>query len=146
MNPATESSPACPDSGSVWCRQYGYDAPGNRTIAGRSPNGSESWDVSSISATNNRMPPGSGWSYDAAGNIIGANTGESLLYDAENRQVAFCGPNTGTCVNTPGTGITVYRYDGEGQRVEQIGSTGTTVFAYDAAGELAAEYFALTTT
>jgi YD repeat-containing protein len=138
---AFTAPPSCPDSGSVWCRQFGYDAPGNRTIAGRSPNGSESWDVSSISSATNKILD-VGWSYDAAGNIIGANnagTSVALQYDAEDRQVAYCYTYTANCVNTPGTGVTVYYYDGEGQRVEQIDpTTGTTVFVYDAFGELVA--------
>jgi RHS repeat-associated protein len=40
---------------------------------------------------------------------------------------------------------TLYYYDGEGRRVEQIDpTTGTTVFVYDAFGNLAADYGALT--
>jgi RHS repeat-associated protein len=85
-----------------------------------------------------------GWTYDAAGNIIGANntgTTVALQYDAENRQVAYCFTYTANCVNTPGPGVTVYYYDGEGQRVEQIDpTTGTTVFVYDAFGNLVADY------
>jgi YD repeat-containing protein len=114
------SGPTCPDSTSVWCRQFNYDAPGNRTIAGRSPSGSEAWDVNSISPTTNKIQD-AGWSYDAAGNVIAANnaqTSVSLLYDAENRQVASCYPYTPNCTNTPGAGVTVYYYDGEGRRVE----------------------------
>ena len=137
------SGPTCPDSTSVWCRQFNYDAPGNRTTAGRSPSGAESWDVSSISPTTNKIQD-AGWHYDAAGNIIGANnTGTSVAvqYDAENRQVAYCYTYTANCVNTPGPGVTVYYYDGEGQRVEQIDpTTGTTVFVYDAFGNLVADY------
>ena len=101
--------PSCPDSTSVWCRQFGYDAPGNRTIAGRSPNGSESWDVNSISSSTNKILD-AGWNYDAAGNIIGANnagTSVAVQYDAENRQVAYCYTYTANCVNTPGAGVTV---------------------------------------
>jgi RHS repeat-associated protein len=41
--------------------------------------------------------------------------------------------------------VTVYYYDGEGRRVEQVDpTTGTTVFVYDAFGNLAADYGALT--
>jgi YD repeat-containing protein len=88
---AFTTGPICPDSSSVWCRQYNYDAPGNRTIAGRSPSGSEAWDVSSISPTTNQIQD-AGWSYDAAGNVIAANNAGisvALLYDAEDRQVAL---------------------------------------------------------
>jgi YD repeat-containing protein len=76
--------------------------------------------------------------------VIAANnaqTSVSLLYDAENRQVASCYPYSANCTNTPGAGVTVYYYDGEGRRVEQIDpTTGTTVFVYDAFGNLAADY------
>ena len=100
--------------------------------------------MTSISAATNNQILDAGWSYDAAGNIIGANnagTSVALLYDAEDRQVAYCYPYTANCVNTPGPGVTVYYYDGEGQRVEQIDpTTGTTVFVYDAFGELVADY------
>jgi RHS repeat-associated protein len=136
-------APSCPDSSSVWCRQFNYDAPGNRTTTGRWPPGSESWDVTSISSTSNKIQD-AGWSYDAAGNVIGAsNAGTSMAiqYDAENRQVAYCYAYNPSCTNTPGTGVTVYYYDGEGQRVEQIDpTTGTTVFVYDAFGNLVADY------
>jgi RHS repeat-associated protein len=100
--------------------------------------------VTSISAATNNQILDAGWSYDAAGNIIAANnagTSVALQYDAEDRQVAYCYTYTANCVNTPGTGVTVYYYDGEGQRVEQIDpTTGTTVFVYDAFGELVADY------
>jgi hypothetical protein len=49
-----QSQPVCPDNSSVWCRQYSYDTPGNRTIGGRSPNGSEAWDVASIGSSTNK--------------------------------------------------------------------------------------------
>jgi len=142
---AAFTGPTCPDSTSVWCRQFSYDAPGNRTTAGRSPGGSEAWDVSSISSissTTNKILD-AGWSYDAGGNVIGdSNTGSgfSVLYDAENRQVAYCFSYTANCTKAPGTGVTVYYYDGEGRRVEQIEGTNTTVFVYDAFGNLAADY------
>jgi RHS repeat-associated protein len=140
------NGPTCPDSTSVWCRQFNFDVPGNRTIAGRSPSGSEARDVSSISPTTNKILD-AGWSYDAAGNVISANnaqTSVSLLYDAENRQVASCYPYSASCTNTPGAGVTVYYYDGEGRRVEQVDPvTGTTIFVYDAFGNLAADYATL---
>ena len=102
--------------------------------------------MSSISSTTNKILD-AGWSYDAAGNVIGANntqTSVSLLYDAENRQVAYCFSYNPNCTNTPGPGVTVYYYDGEGRRVEQSETTtGTTVFVYDAFGELVADYGAL---
>jgi hypothetical protein len=36
-------TPSCPDSGSVWCRQFGYDNAANRTVVSRSPAGANQW-------------------------------------------------------------------------------------------------------
>ena len=133
-------TPACPDSGNVWCQQYGYDGFGNRTITTHSMV-LGAWNVSSISSSNNRIL-NSGWAYDTAGNLTGDPTSDTIAYDGENHQVAFCAVGSGTCVDTPASGRTVYRYDGEGRRVERIDSDGVTQtrFVYDASGSLAAEY------
>jgi YD repeat-containing protein len=62
---------------------------------------------------------------------------QTIAYDAENRQVAFCTSDPTGCPNTAGAGRTLYRYDGEGRRVQRINADGTqTVFAYTAEGQL----------
>lgn len=61
----------------VWCRQFAYDMPGNRTVASRSPAGSYAWDVGSISAATNRIVD-AGWNYDSAGDVTQAGSNGSL--------------------------------------------------------------------
>jgi YD repeat-containing protein len=60
--------------------------------------------------------------------------GNTVAYDAENRQVTVTEPAS------LGGGTETYAYDGMGQRVFKTGPGGTTVYVYDALGELAAEY------
>jgi RHS repeat-associated protein len=74
-----------------------------------------------------------GASYDNSGNQTVVN-GNSVLYDAENRQIAVTEPPS------LGGGTESYAYDGAGQRVEKNGPGGRTVFVYDALELLAAEY------
>lgn len=77
--------------------------PGNRTISGHWPNGWEAWDVSSFSSATNKIQD-SGWSYDAAGNVIGAHSAQasvSLLYDAENHPVVYRFSYTQNCTDSP---------------------------------------------
>jgi RHS repeat-associated protein len=134
----TGFSPSCSDTSAVWSQQFNYDAAGNRTVSCRSGNAiSPPWEVSSISASSNKILD-TGWTYDAAGNIIVSPYAPSITYDAENRQVAFCSQlSQGTC--TP-AGLTQYVYDGSGQRVQKVTSSGTVTYLYDAFGNLAAEY------
>ena len=70
-------TPSCPDGGSVWCQQYGYDATGNRTVSQSSiPVGA--WNVTSFNAANNRIADAN-WGYDAAGNITQDLNGNKTL-------------------------------------------------------------------
>jgi RHS repeat-associated protein len=69
--------------------------------------------------------------YDNVGNQTTFN-GDTIAYDAENRQISVTDPTTG--------GTEHYLYDGNGQRVEKTGPSGTTLYVYDALGQLAAEY------
>jgi len=136
--PTNATSPACPDSGSVWCLNYGYDSRGNRTITART-----NWPVSPLEPTTfgstNRIT-NTGWIYDTRGNITKNPLNETFVYDAEDRQVTHCTQDPGGCVNAAGAGRSLYRYDADGQRVKRESSTETTVWVYDAGGELAAEY------
>jgi RHS repeat-associated protein len=135
----------CPDSGSVWCRQFAYDNAGNMTETVRSPSGSESWDATTINPSTNRVAD-AGWTYDNAGNVTKNPTAPPMTigYDGENRQVAICQNMTNdpaSCPDQAGTGRILYVYDGLGNRVQRIDPSGNaTTYVYDAFGRLAAEY------
>ncbi|MBV6496990.1 MAG: RHS repeat-associated core domain-containing protein [Acidobacteria bacterium ACB1] len=85
-----------------------------------------------FSSTTNRITS-SGYTFDANGNTTADPSGQTFVYDAENKQVS--------AANGSGT-LGEYSYDGDGKRVKKyVPSTGeVTVFAYDAAGKLIAEY------
>jgi RHS repeat-associated protein len=125
----------------VWSRTYGYDAFGNRWVAGwsgLSPSGltpgSQNWfdpDTNRLVGTNN---------YDSRGNMV-IYDGYTLSYDGDDRIISKSGA-------TPST---KYEYDGEGRRVRAHSCAGTstctpgsgastTVFVYDAFGKLAVEH------
>ncbi len=73
-----------------------------------------------------------GASFDAAGNELSVN-GDTIVYDAENRQVSA---TDGVTRN-----IELYSYDGNGLRVQKSMSGGTaTMYVYDVFNQLAAEY------
>jgi RHS repeat-associated protein len=93
-------------------------------LAGNTPTSNASYNG------NNQI---AGVSYDAAGNQLAVN-GDTLIYDAENRQASVAEPQS------LGGGTANYLYDGNGQRVSKILSGAITVYAYDALGQLAAEY------
>ena len=145
---AAENSGAtvtCPDTSSTWCQHYTYDAAGNRMIDQRSGDSALVWDTNSFSTATNRISD-SHWKYDDAGRLTQDYLGETIAYDAENRQIAVC-KRGDTCANPTqqAASRTLYVYDGEGQRVERIDvdsqQTATqTVFVYDVGGNLAAEY------
>lgn len=119
---ATAGTLMCPDSTSLWCRQYQYDTEGNRTISATSSTNTDQWQAGTYNAANNQAT-GAGWSYDAGGNVKAAPGASALTFDAEGRLVAYGG--------------TTYAYDGDGQRVQKTDAYGTvTTFVYDAFGEL----------
>ena len=62
-----------------------------------------------------------------------ANNSFQAMYDGENRQISVTAKVIGASVTT------VYRYDGDGKRVQKVSSSGVT-YVYDAAGQLSAEY------
>ena len=134
---APTSANGCPTN-AVWCRDYAYDAYGNRAVTGvrghTLPAAAPSA-ASAFSATTNRMTAGS---YDAAGNLTLLTGVGRLGYDAENRLKTF--DNAVASVQEQGT----YVYDGLGQRVKRTttirGTSETTVYVYDAFGQLTAEY------
>ena len=115
------------DSGG-WSRTFNYDQTGNMWVT--NPVGGP-WSGSTPTAnafTNNRI---NGTSYDLSGNQLVVN-GDTLAYDAENRQSAATDNTTHVTQK--------YLYDGAGQRVEKTITGGvTTVYVYDIFA-LAAEY------
>ena len=78
---------------------------------------------------------GTGFGYDTRGNLNAQSDNTGMAYDGEGRQMAYC-QNTQPC--TRQGAVEQYFYDGEGRRVERVGTDGTTVYVYDAGGELAA--------
>jgi len=132
-NSAAPSTPGCVDGNANWCETYGYDAFGNRRITARTKLTPSAVEAASYSPATNRIAD-SGWSYDAAGNILTDPLSGSYAYDAENRQKSAV---------VTGSGTTQYSYDGDGRRVVSNGLNGQTVFVYDAQGDLAAEYTAI---
>ena len=90
-----------------------------------------------LNPANNKMASGQGWSYDAAGNVIGDPKGRSFIYDAENKQVEV--------ENSLEESIGKYWFDGDGKRIKKEGIAPNgqpelTVFVYDAGGKLIGEY------
>ncbi len=128
---------ACPTS-AAWCRDYTYDAYGNRAVTGvrghTLPTGTPTL-TSAYSATTNRIAAGS---YDGAGNLLSLAGVGALSYDGENRLTSY--DNNVASLQERGA----YAYDGLGQRVKRTttigGTSETTVYVYDAFGQLAAEY------
>jgi YD repeat-containing protein len=81
---------------------------GNRSIAQSSNLGfSVVAPVSFNPATNQNS--GTGWSYDASGNITADPSGATYGYDAENRHISATGNS--------------YTYDGDGRRVQKTTSS-----------------------
>ncbi len=127
----------CPTS-AVWCRDYTYDAYGNRAVTGvrghTLPTGTPTA-TSAFSTTTNRIAAGT---YDGAGNLLSLAGVGALSYDGENRLTSY--DNNVASLQEQGA----YAYDGLGQRVKRTttigGTSETTVYVYDAFGRLAAEY------
>ena len=134
---APTGASGCPTT-AAWCRDYSYDAYGNRAVTGvrghTLPAAAPSA-VSAFSTATNRMTAGS---YDGAGNLTLLTGVGRLGYDAENRLKTY--DNAVSSLQEQGT----YFYDGLGQRVKRQvnvrGTSETTVYVYDAFGQLAAEY------
>ncbi len=134
---APTSADGCPTD-AVWCRDYGYDAYGNRAVTGtrgHTPATATPTATSAYSTTTNRITAGS---YDEAGNLLSLAGVGALSYDGENRLTAY--DNNVVSLQEQAT----YSYDGLGQRVKCTttirGTSETTVYVYDAFGRLAAEY------
>jgi len=143
---AVPSSIVCQDSGSEWCRGFGYDRYGNRSVPAETNAPADLRQPQTFVATTNRVND-AGWTYDKAGNVTELNLAtelkHSMAYDANNRQTAFCtaaGDLGGNCAPVPAAGRTLYHYDAQGNRVKKSGPSGTSLYVYDAFDKLAAEY------
>ena len=90
-----------------------YDAWGN--LYQKNPCSPAGENLVKTADTNNRL---SGLSYDAAGNVINDGTGNTFVYDAENRIIS----------STNGGVTTTYTYDAGGQRIQK--ASGSTVTNY----------------
>jgi RHS repeat-associated protein len=98
---------------------YVYDRFGNRWQQNGIHSSQPGFDA------NNRMIPGLGVTYDAAGNETSDGT-TTYTYDAESRIMTAVNPTSGT---------STYVYDADGKRVEKVTSAGGTAdFLYDLAG------------
>jgi RHS repeat-associated protein len=81
-----------------------------------------------------------GYQFDSSGNTKTDASGQTFIYDAENKQVEVR--------NASNAVVGQYFYDGDGKRVKKIvPSTGeTTIFIYDASGKMVAEYSTIVAT
>ncbi|HET7108059.1 MAG TPA: RHS repeat-associated core domain-containing protein [Candidatus Acidoferrum sp.] len=101
---------------------YVYDRFGNRWQQNGPHAKSLSFDA------NNRIPSGTGITYDLAGNVTGDGT-HTYTYDGEGRVIWVDGGSTAQ-----------YMYDAQGKRVRKITSTSTVDYIYDASGSQIAEF------
>lgn len=117
-------------NGPNWGQNFTIDSWGNLTTVG-AVTGKTLYGGLNVSATATNQF--TGYSYDAAGNLLSDNAGDNFTYDAENRIII-------------GSGVG-YSYDGDGQRVEK--STGTlywrgagsdTLVESDLGGNATAQY------
>ena len=116
------------ETNSAWSQTYGYDAYGNMWMP-PTTNGLPAPPVGLAAPTanvyNGKNQNGNA-NYDAAGNLT-TFASQNLTFDAENRLTA--------------AGAYSYLYDGDGRRVQKLGSAnGPTTYVYDAFGRLSAEY------
>ena len=72
--------------------------------------------------------------FDSGGNTTKDASGNTFIYDAENKQIEV--------KNSSNVTIGQYWYDGDGKRIKKyVPATGeTTIFVYDASGKMVAEY------
>jgi RHS repeat-associated protein len=124
----------CPQGQSTLSFSYTYDRYGNRWWQNVTVGGG-TWNQPSYNFdANNRIATGSGFTYDAAGNITNDSI-HSYAYDAENRIVKVDAGTAG-----------VYSYDAEGRRVANtVGST-SYEYLFDLDGRAVTELVAGTAT
>ncbi len=89
-----------------------------------------------IDPTTNKLV---GYQFDSSGNTKIDASGQSFIYDAENKQVEVRNASNGI--------VGQYFYDGDGKRIKKIVPNGeTTIFIYDAGGKMVAEYSTIVAT
>jgi len=126
------------DSQTSWKQTFTFDRYGNRNFDEANTTMPTSFAYPNItnptvSASNNRFASGQDYSYDLSGNTTTDATGQTFIYDAENKQVEVSDSN--------GV-IGQYWYDGDGKRIKKYvpATSETTVFVYDSLGRSVAEY------
>ncbi len=116
-------------SGQTYWYTYDYDRFGNRWHQSLGGTGGPPGNVVDLAfGANNRIAPGNGVSYDAAGNVT--NDGDSsYTYDAENRIITVSG--------SKGTGS--YVYNAAGLRIRKTTPSGAVDYLYDLGGHVITE-------
>ena len=123
--------------GQCWKQTFTYDRFGNRNFDTANNNTTTLPLNCATAVCNPAVDPATnklvGYVFDDAGNTKTDASGQTFIYDAENKQIQVS--NTGGVVGQ-------YYYDGDGKRVKKIvpGTGETTVFVYDASGKMVAEY------
>lgn len=118
-----------------WCREYAYEAFGNRWVSysNHTLHMATPTSASNFNAATNRLT-GTGITYDDAGNLTAhpnlTTGGGGIVYNASNKMTEFTA-----------TGVSMsYRYDAKERRVRKSSGDQTTIWVYNAFGQLAAEY------
>lgn len=162
---ATENlTPSGGSSVNTWKQTFQYDRYGNRSFdegssggnylttsltrgcstSGYNPNGiCDKKKVNPVFASTNRIAQNqdgtNDYLFDDGGNTTKDASGNTFIYDAENKQIEV--------KNLSSVTIGQYWYDGDGKRVKKyVPATGEiTIFIYDASGKMVAEYSTITT-
>jgi RHS repeat-associated protein len=127
-----------------WIQSFGYDRYGNRRMDRGVDDHNQPKTTSDllgpdpqISQTSNRIVRRDNsteqYDYDATGNLVKDQVGNTYAYDGENLQSTY------TAAGSTGAAATYY-YDGGGQRVKKIVGSEVTIFVYNIDGMLIAEY------
>lgn len=143
----------------TWKQTFSYDRYGNRSFdegssggnyltttltrgcstSGYNPNGiCDKKKVNPIFDSTNRIAQNqdgtNDYTFDNGGNTTKDASGNTFIYDGENRQIEVKNSSSQT--------IGKYWYDGDGKRIKKyVPATGeTTIFVYDASGKMVAEY------
>lgn len=138
----------------TWRQDFEYDRNGNRTLneintttipraCGISPNltictSDQKKYNPGIDTTYNRLKTTDGFAFDSSGNTKTDSTGNTFIYDSEDKQVEVLNSNSQL--------IGEYWYDGDGKRIKKYAPPSqndpgeNTVFLYDLNGREIAEY------
>jgi RHS repeat-associated protein len=120
-----------------WKQTFTYDRFGNRNFDTANNNTTTIPNGCAVTVCNPTIDPATnkliGYGFDSSGNTKTDASGQTFVYDAENKQVQVS--------NSSGI-IGQYFYDGDGKRVKKVvpSTQETTIFVYDASGKMVAEY------